>query len=74
VTVETTEGQRLETHVTAARGTTARPMSDAELDAKFRELAAYGAPTVDADALLAALKMLGEKGDVSDVVKVTGSS
>jgi hypothetical protein len=68
------EGRRLEAHVTKARGTMARPMSDVELEAKFRELAGYSAPTIDADGLLAALKMLGEKGDVSNVIKVTGSS
>ena len=37
-------------------GTPGRPMSDAELDSKLRELAAYGAPFVDADGLIAAVR------------------
>jgi 2-methylcitrate dehydratase PrpD len=71
VTVETTDGRRLETHVTEARGTMARPMSDAELEAKFRGLAAHGAPTVDPDRLLAAIRMIEREADVADIIRQT---
>jgi 2-methylcitrate dehydratase PrpD len=68
VSVETTEGRRLEAHVTEARGTMARPMSDGELEAKFRGLAAFGAPTVDADGLLMALQSLENQADIAKVI------
>jgi 2-methylcitrate dehydratase PrpD len=69
VAVETAEGRRFEAHVTAARGTMARPMSDAELEAKFRGLAAHGAPAIDAGGLLAALRMIEAEIDAASVVK-----
>ena len=43
------DGTTQSEHVRHGRGTPGRPMSDAELDAKVRELVAYGAPFVDAD-------------------------
>ena len=38
------DGTHLTEHVRHGRGTPGRPMSDDELDAKVRELAAFGAP------------------------------
>jgi 2-methylcitrate dehydratase PrpD len=69
VTVETTDRRRLEVHVTEARGTMAQPMKDDELDAKFRELGAFGSPAVDADRLLAALRMIETEADAASVVR-----
>jgi 2-methylcitrate dehydratase PrpD len=74
VTVETTDGRRFETHVTEARGTMARPMSDAELEAKFRGLAAHGAPTIDADRVLERLWAIERERDVGSIVKLTASA
>jgi 2-methylcitrate dehydratase PrpD len=72
VTVETTDGRRFETHVTEARGTMARPMSDAELEAKFHALAAFGAPGVDAQRLIDAIWNVEREPDLSQIVKLTG--
>jgi hypothetical protein len=38
-------------------------MSDAELDTKVRELAAYGAPLVEAAGLIAAVWGIGDEAD-----------
>jgi hypothetical protein len=63
VTVQTIDGRRFECHVTQSRGTMARPMSDAELEAKFRSLAEYGAPTLDAERLIAAIWAIYDQQD-----------
>jgi 2-methylcitrate dehydratase PrpD len=43
VTLHLADGTELSQHIRHGRGTPGRPMSDAELDTKVRELAAYGA-------------------------------
>ena len=70
VIVQTTDGRRFECHVTQSRGTMARPMSDAELEAKFRSLAKYGAPTLDAGRLIAAIWAIDDEHDVARTVKM----
>ena len=72
VTVATTDGRSLVCHLTEARGTPARPMSDAELEAKFRDLAHHGAPGIDAEALLAALWGLDGAADAAAAVRLAG--
>ncbi len=71
VTVETTDGRRFETHITEARGTMARPMSDAELAAKFHALAADGAPAIGAQQLLHELWSIEREPDIGRIVKLT---
>ena len=71
VTVETTDRQRLQIHVTEARGTMARPMSDAELEAKFFSLAAHGAPAVDAQRLAGAIWSIEHEQDIARMIKLT---
>src|SRR5262249_21767274 len=56
VSIELADGTRFEEYVRHGRGTPGRPMSDAELDAKVAELVAFGAPAVDAPALIAAVR------------------
>jgi 2-methylcitrate dehydratase PrpD len=74
VTVETTDDRRFECHITQSRGTMARPMarpmSDAELEAKFRSLAKYGTPTLDAEGLIAAIWAMDDARDVAGTVKM----
>jgi 2-methylcitrate dehydratase PrpD len=74
VTVETTDGRRLESHITEARGTMARPMSDAELEAKFHALAAHGAPELGSQLLIHELWNIGREPDIGRIVKLTGRS
>jgi 2-methylcitrate dehydratase PrpD len=74
ITVETTDGRRLECHVTESRGTMARPMSDAELEAKFRGLADHGAPTLDAGRLIEAIWGINREPDAARIIKMTTPS
>jgi 2-methylcitrate dehydratase PrpD len=71
VTVETKDGHRLERHVTEARGTMACPMTDAELEAKFRSLVEYAAPPLDAERLVAAIWGIEDEGDVARIARMT---
>jgi 2-methylcitrate dehydratase PrpD len=52
VSVRTAAGEALSAHVAHARGSLARPLGDRELEDKFRGLAAFGAPKVDAQRLI----------------------
>jgi hypothetical protein len=46
-------------------------MSDAELDTKVRELAAYGAPFVDAAGLIAAVRSIEDEADPIRLMRLT---
>ncbi len=46
-------------------------MSDAELDTKVRELASYGAPFVDAAALIAAVRGIENESDPTRLIRLT---
>ena len=58
-------------HVRHGRGTPGRPMSDDELDAKVRELVAYGAPFVDAAGLIAAMRGIEDEADPTRLLRLT---
>jgi 2-methylcitrate dehydratase PrpD len=58
-------------HVRHGRGTPGRPMSDTELDAKVRELAACGAPFVDAGGLIAAVRGIENEADPTRLLRLT---
>jgi 2-methylcitrate dehydratase PrpD len=55
VTVRTTNGRRLEATVLHPRGSLEQPLSDAEIEAKLRDLASHGGFRGDADAIAAAV-------------------
>ena len=46
-------------------------MSEAELDTKVRELAAYGAPFVDAGSLIAAMRGIQDEADPTRLMRLT---
>src|SRR5206468_2210302 len=71
VTVRLADGTTFTEHVEHGRGTPGRPMSDPELDTKVRELAGFGAPFVDAPALIAALRAIEDEADVSRIIRLT---
>jgi len=71
VTVETTDGHRFQIHVTEARGTMARPMSDAELEAKVSCLADHGSPTVEASGLISTIWKLEDERNVAAIVRMS---
>ena len=62
------DGAIFSEHVRHGRGTPGRPMSDDELDAKVRELVAFGAPFVDAPALIAAIRGIEHEPDMSRII------
>ena len=62
------DGSSFTEHVRDGRGTPGRPMSDDELDGKVRELAAFGAPFVDAPALIAAIRGIERESDAGRIV------
>ncbi len=64
VTVTLADGRRAETTVPHARGSAERPMSDAGLDAKFRDNATLGGMADRAEAAIAAVRGLGAASDV----------
>jgi len=65
VTVLLRSGESVSRTVSAARGSLAVPLSDADLDTKLKELAAYGAPHVDAQRLLDSLWTLDISTDAA---------
>ncbi|MGE5271874.1 MAG: MmgE/PrpD family protein [Thiohalocapsa sp.] len=71
VTIRLADGTEHREHVRHGRGTPGRPMSDAELDGKVRELASYGAPFVDAASLIAALRGIEDEGDPTRLLRLT---
>ena len=71
IEARTKDGRTLAHHVTKARGTVARPMSDSELESKLRILAAHGAPAVDAQQLLEELWAIEAQRDVARILRLT---
>ena len=72
VTVDTTDGRRLTTTVIDARGSTARPLSDADLAAKFTDSARQGGWSGDVAATLAAFDRLEEAADLAPLMALLG--
>jgi len=71
VTLHLADGTEHSQYVRHARGTPGRPMSEQELDNKVRELAAYGAPFVDADRLIAAARSIQDEVDAIRLIRMT---
>jgi 2-methylcitrate dehydratase PrpD len=71
ISVTLTDGTELKEYVRHGRGTPGRPMSDLELDAKVSELIDFGAPYVDAPALIAAIRDLETMGDAAHLLRLT---
>jgi 2-methylcitrate dehydratase PrpD len=70
VEIRLADGTSLSEHVKDGRGTPGRPMSDIELDSKVGELAAFGAPFVDAPALIAAIRDIETMGDAAHIMRM----
>ena len=71
VTLHLADGTEHSQHIRHRRGTPGRPMSDAELDTKVRELAAYGAPFVDAASLIEAVRSIEDEADPTRLMRLT---
>jgi 2-methylcitrate dehydratase PrpD len=70
VAVRTATGEMLTAHVAHARGSLARPLSDRELEAKFRDLAAYGAPGIDAGRLIEGIWAIDRTQNVAELMRI----
>ncbi|MGE3306427.1 MAG: MmgE/PrpD family protein [Rhizobiaceae bacterium] len=71
VIVMLTDGTRLERTIAQASGSLARPMSDADLVAKFQSLAAYGSPRIATDRLLERLWTIEADDDAGALMRLT---
>jgi 2-methylcitrate dehydratase PrpD len=71
VTLRLDDGRSFTEHVRHGRGTPGRPMSEAELDAKFLEVAAFGAPDADALGLIARFRAIEDEADVAGILRLT---
>jgi 2-methylcitrate dehydratase PrpD len=71
VSLHLTEGEVYSEHVRHGRGTPGRRMSDAELDAKVTELAAYGPARIDAARLIAAIREIASQEDAAGFLRLT---
>jgi 2-methylcitrate dehydratase PrpD len=70
VTIRLKGGQRLDRRVDIAKGQPQNPLTDAELDVKFRDCAARALPTDRIDPLLAAVRALETVEDVSTLCRL----
>jgi uncharacterized membrane protein len=73
VSLRTTSGDMLSAHIAHARGSIARPLSDRELEDKFRDLAAHGAPGVNAARLIDAVWGLEKTNNAAEVMKLSAT-
>jgi 2-methylcitrate dehydratase PrpD len=69
--VTTTDGRRYERHVRSGLGSLERPMSDAELSAKFRALAGETLATDQSERLLALAWNIRSLGDTGALIRQT---
>lgn len=72
VTVTTVGGDVLTAHVAHARGSLELPMSDAEIESKVRELAAWGSKDCEVDHVIDAVWTLDKAADLSTLMRYAG--
>ena len=70
VTVRTRSGATFEKHIPRLRGGLQCPLSDADLEAKFLDQAALGAPGCDARRIIDAIWHIDELDDVAGLVRM----
>jgi len=71
LTLVTTTGARHEARVEYHRGHWKNPMSDAEVEAKFRKLALHVLPPAQVDRLLSRLWSLERASDAGEILRLT---
>lgn len=74
VSLRTTSGDLLSAHIAHARGSIARPLSDRELEDKLRDLAAHGAPGIDAGRLVETAWTIDNLKSLSDLMLLSASA
>jgi 2-methylcitrate dehydratase PrpD len=73
VTVTLVDGRTLHSFVEQGRGTPKCPMSDTDIEAKVKELASYGCPTLDPSPLIDAIWSLDGSPDAGSVMRLAGA-
>ena len=73
VTITLRGGRKLTQRVDQAKGQPKKPLTDAELDVKFRDCAARVLPREQGDSLLAAVRQLESVSDVAAVARLMGT-
>ena len=71
ITVHTTDGRRVEMFVTESLGNLKRPLTDAQLEAKFRDQAVVNVPADVADALIDACWRIETLDSVGSLVELS---
>jgi len=74
VAVSMTDGRTLECHVEHALGSLGRPMTDAQIEAKCRALAAHGSPGVDVDRIIDAVWRLDQAPDAGALSRLLAAA
>ena len=70
VTITLADGRTLTSSVAQGRGTPQRPMSDADVETKVRELARHGCPGLDPARLIDAVWSLDRAADAGAIVRL----
>jgi 2-methylcitrate dehydratase PrpD len=70
VTITLADGRTVQSFVEAGRGTPKRPMSDADIEAKVRELSRYGRSGIDPSPLIDAVWSLDRNPDAGAVMRL----
>jgi len=70
VTVRTRSGASFEKHIPYLRGGLQCPLSDADLEAKFLDQAALGAPGCDAQRIIDAIWHIDDLDDVAGLMRM----
>ena len=69
--VETLDGRRVETFVAESLGNLRRPLSDAQLEDKFRDQAAVNLPADDVETLIEQCWRIDRMDDVGTLVEAS---
>jgi 2-methylcitrate dehydratase PrpD len=64
ISIACRDGRKRSAKVAEARGSLARPLSDADIEAKFRELARDGSPGIDSARAIEAIRALEQAADL----------
>jgi 2-methylcitrate dehydratase PrpD len=69
VGIDCKDGRKFSREVTDARGSLARPLSDADLETKLRNCAHDGSPDCNSDAVIEVVWRLEQEPDLSRLVR-----
>jgi 2-methylcitrate dehydratase PrpD len=71
VRLKLVSGGELVARIDDARGSPTKPLADSEIEAKVRDLAAFGCPSLDVEPLIAAIWALDRSEDAGAVMALT---